>query len=49
MPSSESEDGDSLLSDSDSSDDRLGIEDINDEFEQGLGNFGAYINVPSPS
>jgi hypothetical protein len=50
-PSSESEDGgDSSLSDSDSSDDGLGIEDtINDEFERELGNFGAYLNVPSPS
>lgn len=50
-PSSESEDGgDSSLSDSDSSDDRLGIEDtINDEFERELGNFGAYLTVPSPS
>jgi hypothetical protein len=48
-PSSESEDGDSSLSDSDSSDDGLGIEDtINDEFERELGNFGAYLNVPSP-
>jgi hypothetical protein len=49
-PSSESEDGDSLLSDSDSSDNGLGIEDsINDEFERELGNFGAYLNVSSPS
>jgi hypothetical protein len=49
-PSSESEDGDSSLSDSDSSDDGLGIEDsINDEFERELGNFGAYLNVSSPS
>jgi hypothetical protein len=50
-PSSESEDGDSdgSLLDSDSSDDGLGIEDnINDEFERELGNFGAYLNVPSP-
>ena len=50
-PSSESEDGgDSSLSDSDSSDGGLGIEDtINDEFDRELGNFGAYLNVPSPS
>jgi hypothetical protein len=50
-PSSESEDGrDSSLSDSDSSEDGLGIEDtINDEFERELGNFGAYLNVPSSS
>ena len=50
-PSSESEDGgDGLLSDSDSSDGGLGIEDtINDKFEQELGNFGAYPNMPSPS
>ena len=49
-PSSESEDGrGSSLSDSDGSDDGLGIEDtINDEFERELGNFGAYLNVPSP-
>jgi hypothetical protein len=47
-PWSESEDGgDSSLSDSDGSDDGLGIEDtINDEFERELGNFGAYFNVP---
>jgi hypothetical protein len=50
MPSSKSEDGDSSLSDSDISDDGLGIEDsINDEFERELGNFGAYLNVSSPS
>ena len=50
-PSSESEDGgDGLLSDSDSSDGGVGIEDtIKDEFEQELGNFGAYLNMPSPS
>ena len=50
-PSSESEDGgDGSLSDSDSSDGGLGIEDtINDEFERELGNFGAYLNMPSPS
>jgi hypothetical protein len=50
-PSSDSEDGgDASLSDSDSSDDGLGIEDtINDEFERELGNFGAYLNLPSPS
>jgi hypothetical protein len=50
-PSSESEDGrDSSLSDSDSSEDGLGIEDtINDEFERALGNFGTYLNVPSSS
>jgi hypothetical protein len=49
-PSSESEDGrDGSLSDSDSSDGGLGIEDtINDEFERELGNFGAYLNMPSP-
>jgi hypothetical protein len=49
-PSGESEDGrDSSLSDSDSSDDGLGIEDaINDKFERELGNFGVYLNVPSP-
>jgi hypothetical protein len=48
-PSSVSMDGrDSSLSDSESSDDGLGIEDtINDEFERELGNFGAYLNVPS--
>lgn len=48
-PLSESEDGrDSSLSDSDSSDDGLRIEDtINDEFERELGNFGAYLSVPS--
>ena len=50
-PLSGSEDGeDSSLSDSDNSDDGLGIEDtINDEFERELGNFGAYLNVPSLS
>jgi hypothetical protein len=50
-PSSEFEDGrDNSLSDSDSIDDGLGIEDtINEEFERELGNFGAYLNVPSPS
>jgi hypothetical protein len=50
-PSSNSEDGgDGSLSDSDSSDDGLEIEDtINDEFERELGNFGAYLNLPSPS
>ena len=38
---------DSSLSDSESSDDGLGIEDtINDESERELGNFGAYLNVP---
>ena len=48
-PSSASMDErDSLLSDSESSDDGLGIEDtINDEFERELGNFGVYLNVPS--
>ena len=50
MPSSDSEDGDRSSLDSDSSDDRLGIEDtIDDEFEQEMGNFGAYLNMPSPS
>src|SRR5271163_1278598 len=46
--SSASMDGrDSSLSDSESND-GLGIEDtINDEFERELGNFGAYLNVPS--
>jgi hypothetical protein len=47
--SSASMDGlDSSLSDLESSDDGLGIEDtINNEFERELGNFGAYLNVPS--
>ena len=50
-PWSESEDGqDSSFADSDGSDDGLGTEDnINDEFERELGNFGAYLNVPSLS
>jgi hypothetical protein len=48
MPSSKSEDGgDGSLSNSDSSDGGHEIEDtINDEFEQELGNFGAYLNMP---
>ena len=48
-PSSDSEDGDRSSLDSDSSDDGLGNKDtIDDEFEQEMGNFGAYLNVPSP-
>ena len=47
-PSSESEDGGDSLSDSVSSDDGFGIEDtIDDEFERTLGNFGAYLKLPS--
>ena len=49
MPLSDSEDGDRSSLDSDSSDDGLGIEDtIDDKFEREMGNFGAYLNVPSP-
>ena len=44
-PSSDSEDG----GDSSLSDDGLGVEDtINDGFERELGNFGAYLDMPSP-